>query len=98
MIKVSVVLFAVDALVILASALVFDATAAMFALIASFLMSKMVDVVLEGMNAAKAYFYHLGKVRGDRPADYGRAGARGYGPGWPGHVLRGGQACAALRH
>ena len=56
MIKVSVVLFAVDALVILASALVFDATAAMFALIASFLMSKMVDVVLEGMNAAKAYF------------------------------------------
>ena len=56
MVKVSVVLFAVDALVILASALVFDATAAMFALIASFLMSKMVDVVLEGMNAAKAYF------------------------------------------
>jgi uncharacterized membrane-anchored protein YitT (DUF2179 family) len=56
MIKVSVVLFAVDALVIFASGLVFDATAAMFALISSFLMSKMVDTVLEGMNAAKAYF------------------------------------------
>lgn len=54
--RVSVVTFAVDALVIIASGFVFDATAAMQALISAFLMSKLFDLVLEGPNLAKAYY------------------------------------------
>lgn len=55
-IRVSVGLFAVDALVILASAFVFDQQAAMYALICTFLMNLMVDMVLEGPNSATSYF------------------------------------------
>ena len=49
-------IFAVDGLVILASAFVFDQTAAMYALICAFLMNVMVDIVLEGPNSAHSYF------------------------------------------
>lgn len=55
-IRVSVAIFAVDGLVILASAFVFDQQAAMYALICAFLMNVMVDLVLEGPNNAHAYF------------------------------------------
>jgi len=55
-VRVSVGIFAVDGLVILASAFVFDQTAAMYALICTFLMNVMVDVVLEGPNSAHSYF------------------------------------------
>lgn len=55
-VRVSIGIFAVDGLVILASAFVFDQTAAMYALICTFLMNVMVDVVLEGPNSAHSYF------------------------------------------
>lgn len=55
-IRVSVGIFAVDALVIIASAFVFDQQAAMYALICVFLMNLVVDVVLEGPNGANSYF------------------------------------------
>ena len=55
-IRVSVGIFAVDGLVILASACVFDQQAAMYALISAFLMNVMVDIVLEGPNSAHSYF------------------------------------------
>ena len=55
-IRVSVGIFAVDGLVILASAFVFDQTAAMYALICAFLMNVIVDIVLEGPNSAHSYF------------------------------------------
>lgn len=54
--RVSVGIFAVDGLVIFASAFVFDQTAAMYALICTFLMNLVVDVVLEGPNGAHSYF------------------------------------------
>lgn len=55
-VRVSVGIFAVDGLVILASAFVFDQTAAMYALICTFLMNLVVDVVLEGPDSANSYF------------------------------------------
>lgn len=55
-IRVSVGIFLVDGLVIVASAFVFDQTAAMYALICTFLMNLVVDVVLEGPNGAHSYF------------------------------------------
>lgn len=54
--SVSVCIFIVDAFVIVASGIAFSATNAMFALISVFIMSKVIDVVLEGINTAKAYF------------------------------------------
>ncbi len=55
-IRVSSAIFAVDGLVIFASAFVFDQQAAMYALICTFLMNVMVDIVLEGPNSAHSYF------------------------------------------
>ena len=55
-IRVSIGIFAVDALVIIASAFVFDQQAAMYALICVFLMNLVVDLVLEGPNGANSYF------------------------------------------
>lgn len=55
-VRVSVGIFAVDGLVIFASAFVFDQQAAMYALICTFLMNVVVDVVLEGPNSAHSYF------------------------------------------
>ena len=55
-VRVSVGIFAIDGLVILASAFVFDQQSAMYALICAFLMNVMVDVVLEGPNSAHSYF------------------------------------------
>lgn len=55
-VRVSVGIFAVDGLVILASAFVFDQQAAMYALICTFLMNVVVDVVLEGPNSAHSFF------------------------------------------
>ncbi|MGN0801165.1 MAG: YitT family protein [Candidatus Faecivicinus sp.] len=54
--RVSVGIFAVDGLVILASAFVFDQQSAMYALICAFMMNVVVDVVLEGPNSAHSYF------------------------------------------
>lgn len=54
--RVSVLIFSIDAVVIAASAFVFDAQAAMYALISAFLMNVIVDLVLEGPNTARSYF------------------------------------------
>lgn len=54
--RVSVGIFTVDALVIIASAFVFDQQAAMYALICTFLMNVVVDLVLEGPNSANSFF------------------------------------------
>jgi len=55
-VRVSVGIFAVDGLVILASAFVFDQQAAMYALICTFLMNVVVDIVLEGPDSAHSFF------------------------------------------
>ena len=55
-IKVSVGLFAIDGLVIIASAFVFDAAAAMYALIAIMICNIVVDFVLEGPNSSHSFF------------------------------------------
>lgn len=54
--RVSVGIFAIDGLVIIASAFVFEAQAAMYGLISAFIMNVLVDVVLEGPNSAHSYF------------------------------------------
>jgi len=54
--KVSYAIFLVDGLVIVASAFVFEPQAAMYGLISAFICNVLVDLVLEGPNAAHAYF------------------------------------------
>lgn len=54
--KVSTVSLMVDVLVIAASAFVFDAQSAMFALISAYLYSRLLDFVLDGVMSAKAYY------------------------------------------
>ena len=55
-IRVSYAIFFIDGLVIAASAFVFEPQAAMYGLISAFISNVLVDVVLEGPNAANAYF------------------------------------------
>lgn len=55
-VTVGAVTFAVDALVIAASAFVFDTDKALLAMIAAFLMNRMLDMVLMGPSRAKAYY------------------------------------------
>ena len=55
-VSVGAVIFAVDALVIAASAFMFGAASAMLALISDYLMSRMIDLVVDGLNSARAYF------------------------------------------
>lgn len=50
------ILFAADCCVIVASAFVYNIQSAMYALIAVFLMSQMIDYVVEGFARAKAFF------------------------------------------
>ena len=50
------IMFTVDTLVIVASAFVFDIVSALFALITTFLVSHMIDALLDGLNSARAYF------------------------------------------
>lgn len=54
--KVGMVMFAVDFLVVFASMFVFDVTRAMYAIIALFISSLVIDFVIDGLNTAKAYF------------------------------------------
>ena len=54
--SVGAIMFAVDGLVILASAFVFDIVSALFALICTFLMSEVIDFLVDGLNSARAYF------------------------------------------
>ena len=54
--RVSYGIFLVDGLVIVASAFVFEPQAAMYGLISAFISNVLVDLVLEGPNAAHAYF------------------------------------------
>lgn len=54
--RMSVGIFLIDGLVILASAFVFEPQSAMYGLISAFISNVLVDVVLEGPNAAHAYF------------------------------------------
>ena len=53
--KVSVCLFAMDATVVIASGFVFDASAAMYALISVFVMNVVIDQVLEGPGLARSH-------------------------------------------
>lgn len=55
-IRVSTGIFLIDGLVIVASAFVFEPQSAMYGLISAFISNVLVDVVLEGPNAAHAYF------------------------------------------
>ena len=55
-ISVGTIMFGVDAAVILASAFVFNVVSALFALISTFIMSYVIDLVIDGLNAARAYF------------------------------------------
>ena len=55
-ISMGAMMFIVDGTVIVASAFVFDVVSAMFALISTFLMSKMIDFLVDGLNSARAYF------------------------------------------
>ena len=55
-VSIGMVMFAVDGLVILASAFVYDVVSAMFALICTFLMSEVIDFLVDGLNSARAYF------------------------------------------
>ena len=55
-ISVGAMMFIVDGTVIVASAFVFDVVSAMFALISTFLMSKMIDFLVDGLNSARASF------------------------------------------
>ena len=54
--KVSVCLFTVDATVVVVSGFVFDASAAMYALISAFVMNVVMDQVLEGPGLARSHF------------------------------------------
>ena len=54
--RVSYGIFLVDGLVILASAFVFDATRAMYALISTFIANLVTDFVLEGPNSSYSFF------------------------------------------
>ncbi|MBR0367897.1 MAG: YitT family protein [Clostridia bacterium] len=55
-VRVSIGIFLIDGLVIVASAFVFEPQSAMYGLISAFIANVLVDVVLEGPNAAHAYF------------------------------------------
>ena len=54
--RVSISIFLIDGLVIVASAFLFEPQSAMYGLISAFISNVLVDVVLEGPNAAHAYF------------------------------------------
>lgn len=54
--RVSVGMFLVDGLVIIASAVVFDTMSAMYALICTFISNVVVDFVLEGPNSSHSFF------------------------------------------
>ena len=56
LVKVSYAIFVFDGLVIIASAFVFEAQAAMYGLISAFLCNVLIDLVLEGPNSAHTYF------------------------------------------
>lgn len=58
---VGAVTFLVDGLVIVLSGFVFDAASAMYALIAAYLMNRVLDTVLEGPNLARAYYIISGR-------------------------------------
>lgn len=59
--SIGMIMFAVDGLVIVASAFVFDVVSALFALICTFLMSKVIDFLVDGLNSARAYFIISGE-------------------------------------
>ena len=65
--KVSVCLFATDATVVIASGFVFDASAAMYALISVFVMNVVMDQVLEGPGLARSHIIITN--HGDEMAD-----------------------------
>ena len=65
--KINVGLFAVDALVIVASGFVFDPSAAMYALICAFVMNVVLDYVLEGLNMARLHY--VISTKGDEIAE-----------------------------
>lgn len=55
-VRVSYAIFLFDGLVIIASAFIFEAQAAMYGLISAFLCNVLIDLVLEGPNSAHSFF------------------------------------------
>ncbi len=55
-VSLGLVMFLVDGLVIFVSAFVFDVVSAMFALICTFIMSQVIDFLVDGLNSSRAYF------------------------------------------
>jgi len=55
-IGISWVLFAIDSLVVVASGILLGPDKALYALVTLFITSKMIDLVLEGLNQSKAFF------------------------------------------
>lgn len=55
-IRISWVLFAIDSTVVVASGILLGPDRALYALVALFITSKMIDLVLEGLNQSKAFF------------------------------------------
>ena len=55
-VSLALVMFLVDGLVIFVSAFVFDVVSAMFALICTFIMSQVIDFLVDGLNSSRAYF------------------------------------------
>ena len=96
-VKISALVFSVDALVIVAAGVVYDVQGALLALISTYVMARVLDRVLEGPNMAKAYFIISRKADEIASAilktmDRGRDQ-----PGGEGHVHRRGPVGAALR-
>ena len=59
--SIGMIMFAVDGMVIVASAFVFDVVSALFALICTFFMSEVIDFLVDGLNSARAYFIISGQ-------------------------------------
>ena len=55
-IRISWVLFVIDSMVVVASGILLGSDRALYALICLFITSKMIDLVLEGLNQSKAFF------------------------------------------
>ena len=54
-IRIGWVLFVIDSLVVLTAALVFGPSEALYALVSLYLVTKLIDLIVEGLNAAKAF-------------------------------------------
>ena len=73
-VKINVAISMVDGLVVIASGIVFDASAAMYALICIFVMNSVLDIVVEGAN--RSYSHIIISNKGEQIAERVNAGTR----------------------